>query len=122
MLWLVDLEQIPRTERVGIYLGVCPKELAPDGWPTKANDCPILFIPEGPGEVFRLEDRRAWNALDMSSELQDEVRVDELRVVADAIVGLVLRVATLDSLKLMASAGLVAFVRRDAKELLGRST
>lgn len=117
--WLVDMELIPRTERVGLKVGACPIQLAPDGWPTRANDCPIIFYPESGGEPFGIDRWRVWVALDLSTSLADETRSDELRLVAESIVQVVDRVTSVADLKKMAARGeLRGFLRKDARDLV----
>lgn len=119
IFWRVDLELVPKTDRVGVKVGVCPKDLLPEGVPIKANDCPIIFHPDSSDEPFGIERWRAWTALDMSSTLGDEDRADELAAVALAIADLIEEVATLADLQKIAEEGRVrGFVRRDARELL----
>lgn len=119
LLWLVDLELIPRTNRVGITVGVCPGELVAGGFPAKANNCPVIFIPENGGEPFGVERATAWKSLDMSSGLDELTRVEGLITVAAAISSLVVETDSVADLRQMAVSGrLRAALRKDARELL----
>lgn len=119
LVWLVELDMVPRTERLGISLGVCSAELASAGWPDRANDCPIIFYPDAGGEPFGLDHWRAWQALDAGSDLDDDARRLALSEIGEAIAGLANRVTTLEDLKQMAAGGqLRGFVRKDARVLL----
>ncbi len=121
LVWMVELDRIPRSERIGIMVGVCPAELAPDGWPVRANDCPIIFYPDGGGEPFGLDHWRAWQALDSSSDISDEDRLSELSAIVESIVTLANFVTTVDGLRSMAAKGpLRGFVRKDALSLIER--
>lgn len=118
-VWLVELDMVPRTDRLGVSLGVCPAELASAGWPERANDCPIIFYPDAGGEPFGLDHWRAWQALDAASDLADDARRLALSEIGEAIAGLANRVTTLEDLKQMAVGGqLRGFVRKDARILL----
>ena len=119
LLWLIDLATIPRTERIGITVGVCPLVLAPEGLPKVANDCPVIFIPENGGEPLGIEPSRAWAALDLSVDLVEETRCKELTMLATSIVDLVDETSRVDDLKHLAAQGrLRAILRRDARELV----
>jgi len=117
--WYVDLESIPRSDRIAIKVGVCPSQLAPHGLPKKANDCPVIFSPEGSDEPFGIDRWRVWAAFDLSTPLDDETRSDEFKVIAGAIVTLIDQVGTVAALRQMAANGRVSgFMRKDARELL----
>lgn len=104
---------------MGVKVGLCPIELAPDGLPGKANDCPIIFHPDSSDEPFGLDRWRAWRALDMSTPLDDETRTDELRAVAASITQLIDKVVVVGDVKRLAAAGRIrGFVRKDARDLL----
>ncbi len=119
VLWLVDLEQIPRTDRVGIAVGACPSVLTADGRPTRANNCPIVFYPETGGEPFGLERWRTWQTLDVASDIGDDERSKALAEIVDAIVDVASNAVTLHDLREMASEGKIRhFIRKDARELL----
>jgi len=119
LTWMLQLESIPRTGRVGMYLGVCPAELVIDVWPSRANDCPIILHPEGGGPPFGLDHWEAWQALDTASELPDDVRIAALDGIARAVAKVASRTTTVSDLRKMAAEGhLRGFVRRDARALL----
>lgn len=119
LAWLFQLESIPRTARVGIYVGICPVELAPNGWPARANDCPIILHPEGGGEPFGLDHWEAWQALDTASELEDAVRLATLDEIVRSVAEVAERVTTIGELRRLAADGqLRGFVHRDARALL----
>ena len=119
--WLVGLELVPRTARVGVSLGACPAVLAPGGWPTRANDCPIILDPASGGAALLDHDRwEAWQALDGDSGLTDEVRQQALGRLAEGLASVADRIALLDDLRAAAHVGqLTGFVRKDARALLG---
>lgn len=119
VVWLVDLEQIPRTDRVGISVGVCPAELAPDGWPSRANDCPIVSHSEAGDALLGLEKWRVGSALDMSREMSVESRTEELSEIARSIARVAREANSLDVLKRMYAAGRFReFLHKDARALL----
>jgi hypothetical protein len=119
LTWMLQLESIPRTGRVGIYVGVCPSELVVDAWPSRANDCPIILHPEGGGPPFGLDHWDVWQALDTASELPDDVRIAALAGIARATALVANRTTTISDLRDMSAEGhLRGFVRRDARSLL----
>ncbi|MCC2322277.1 hypothetical protein [Cellulomonas xiejunii] len=119
MAWMVDLGRVPRTDRAEVYVGICPVELAPGGWPTCANNCPIVLYPESGGAPFGLDRWDAWQALDAGSSLSDEIRRGELLAIVDAVAELSTQVTTLQDLKEMFAAGrLRQFVHKNARALL----
>jgi hypothetical protein len=119
VLWLIDLEQIPRTDRVGVAVGACPNVLMADGRPTRANNCPIVFYPETGGEPFGLDRWRTWQALDVASDIGDDERSEALAEIVDAIVDVASNAVTLHDLREMASEGKIRhFIRKDARALL----
>lgn len=121
LLWLVDLESIPRTDRIGITVGVCPVSLAPEGLPKNANDCPVIFVPENGGEPFGIQPSLAWAALDLSADMAEAIRTEELRSLAKSIVDLVAETSSVEDLRRLAVAGrLRAILRKDARALLVR--
>ncbi|WP_206535813.1 hypothetical protein [Microbacterium endophyticum] len=119
--WLIHLELIPRTSQVGVCVGICPAVLACDGWPTRANDCPIILYPaSGGAEMFGHDTGETWQALDSESTLTEEARNEVLDRLADAMWSASEETATLDELKRASAAGkLTAFVHKDARALLG---
>lgn len=119
MAWMVDLGRVPRTDRAEVYVGICPVELAPGGWPTRANSCPIILYPESGGEPFGLDHRDTWQALDAGSNLSDETRRGGLLAIVDAVAELTTQVTTLHDLREMFAAGrLRQFVHTNARALL----
>jgi hypothetical protein len=118
--WLVELELIPRTSRVGVFLGACPAVLAPEGWPTRANDCPIILDPASGGAALLGHNRWVtWLALDGDSVLSDEARREALYRLAEALVSASERITTVSELRAAAAEGqLTGFVRKDARALL----
>jgi len=124
LVWMVDLDQIPGTARLGISVGVCPAQLAGEQWPDRANDCPIILYPDAGGEPFGLDHWRSWEGLDAASEIADDERRRSLSEIGDSVAELAGRVTTLNQLKQLYEAGrLRGFVRKDARLLLeGGST
>lgn len=118
--WFVELELIPRTSRVGVSLGACPAVLAPEGWPARANDCPIILDPASGGAALLGHDRwETWQALDGDSALSDEVRSEALRCLAEALARAFERIMTLGDLRAAAAEGqLTGFIHKDARALL----
>lgn len=117
--WLLQLELIPRTTRVGIYVGVSPRVLASGTEPTRANDCPIVFDPESGGEPFGLDHWQVWRALDVESDVPDDVRAETLAETVRAVSLVARRVSTLAALRQMAADGQIReFVRKDARSLI----
>lgn len=60
LTWFVDLDLVPRMDRVGVIVGVCPAALASDGWPARARSRPILLAPDSGGEPFGLDHWEMW--------------------------------------------------------------
>lgn len=119
LVWMVQLELVPRTTEVGIYVGVSPEVLVSGERPDRANDCPIVFHPEFGGEPFGLDRREARLALDASSELLDEERLTEIADIARAVSEVAKGATTLAALRQMASVGGIrSFLRKDARALL----
>lgn len=117
--WFVDLDLVPRTDRVGTIVGVCPVALAPDGWPTRANNCPIVLAPDSGGEPFGLDHWEMWQALSADSDLTDDARWTALLGLVEAVVDVAQRVQTLEALRVMAASGqLRGFLHQDARSLL----
>lgn len=122
LAWFVDLDLIPHTDRVGTIVGVCPAALAPNGWPTRANNCPIVLAPDSGGEPFGLDHWEMWQALSADSDLTDDARREALQALVEAVVGVVRRVQTLEELKAIAASGqLRGFLHKDARSLLAGS-
>jgi hypothetical protein len=117
--WMVQLEMIPRTERVGTYVGLSPQALLSADRPTKANDCPIIFHPESGGEPFGLDHWRVWEALSLESGLSDDERQGRIDEFVRAVAAVANRVRSMADLRLLAANGhLRGFVRKDARALL----
>lgn len=118
LAWMVQLEVVPKTGRVGIYLGICPAELARDGRPSRANDCPIVLHPPS-GTLLGVDYWRSWKALDAESGFDDQDRRAALAELCDAIADRVMHVTTLADLRRLAMDGhLSGFVHKDARALL----
>jgi len=119
LTWMVRLESIPRTSRAGIYIGVSPDALASAGPPTRANDCPIVFVPESGRAPFGLDHWEVWQTLDTSSDLPDEARTKAVERIVQAIAERARSTTTLADLRQLATDGQVGgAVRRDARALL----
>ena len=119
LTWMVQLESISRTSRAGIYVGVSPEALASVGPPARANDCPIVFVPESRGAPFGLDHWEVWQALDTASDVPDEVRRESVERIIKAIAERARRTTTLADLRQLAADGHVGgAVRRDARALL----
>jgi hypothetical protein len=118
--WLVQLELVPRSSRVGIDVGICPALLAPGGWPGRASNCPIVIDPaSGGAALFGHDDRAAWEALDVGSDLADAERRHVVAQLAGAIASTARRLATLEQLEDAVRRGEVGgFMRHDARQLL----
>lgn len=119
---MIDLELIPRASRVGVSVGICPATLAAEGWPSRANNCPIILDPASGGvEMFGHDKWDTWRALDSDSAVTSEARKEMLGRLSGAIGAASEVIATLSDLRGAADAGkLSAFVRRDARALLER--
>ncbi|MDZ8200272.1 hypothetical protein RZO50_02010 [Microbacterium sp. SSW1-59] len=120
--WMIQLELIPTTSRVGLSVGICPAALTAAGWPSRANNRPIILDPASGGvEMFGHDKWDIWHALDSDSALTSEARKELLGRLSDAIWAASEAIATLSDLRGAADAGkLSAFVRRDARALLER--
>jgi hypothetical protein len=93
--------------------------LAPDGWPKRANDCPIVLYPDAGGEPFGLDRWQAWQALDSDSDLHIGERELELERIARSMWRVANEIRSLSDLRHMAAEGhLRGFVHRDARDLL----
>jgi len=118
LAWMVELEVVPKTGRVGIYLGICPVGLATGGWPSRANDCPIVLHPPS-GTLLGVDYWRSWKALDAESEMDDQDRRAALADLCDAMTDRAMRVTTLADLRRLEMEGhLSGFVHKDARALL----
>ncbi len=116
---MIDLEQIPKTDRVGTYVGVCPTALAPDVLPSRANDCPIVMWPETGGEPFGLDRWDVRDTLDLSSGISDETRSQRLAAIAEAVASVFFSAQSVADLRRMSVEGrLAGFLRKDAREFL----
>jgi hypothetical protein len=116
--WMFQLESAPRTNEVGLYVGVSPEVLVTESRPGRANDCPIILHPEN-GGPFGIDRADAAQALDTGYDLPDEERLAILADIARAVADVAKRVVTLADLRRMAADGqITGFVRKDARTLL----
>ena len=119
--WLVYSERLPRTTRVGMYVGVDIGALGDDPPPKNANYCAVVLHPDIGGEPFGLEKRDTREALDEASRWSDEERTGQLSAIFNAIAALATQTSTVAALRELAAAGrLRAALRRDARAFLGQ--